>query len=65
MKKWNGHYEDYDFSDPSHSLETLKGIEKYTQSNVEHAKDTGDEKMMEYNLPKLMAVRKAIRILET
>jgi hypothetical protein len=61
MTKWNGHYKDYDYSDPSYTLKMLTGIREYTERNVEWAKEHKDISALDYFLPKLAALNVAIR----
>lgn len=65
MTEWNGHYKDYDYSLPSYTLENLRLHLESIEQNIESAKKNKDHNALDYYLPKLAALKTAIRKLES
>ena len=61
MAEWNGHHKDYDYSDPRYTLENLRLHEESVVRNIEYVKELNDSGALDYYLPKLAALRTAIR----
>lgn len=61
MTEWNGHYKDYDYSDPRYTLENLRLHEESIERNILWVKQHGNSGALDYYLPKLAALKTAIR----